>query len=292
MNAGREHAPDLESAQIAYGFWRYGPEDADAALRAVEAARDVGINHLDTADVYGYPDFGAAEQLLGNIRKQAPSLMSGVEIATKAGVEIGTPYNASAAYLSAAIDASLQRLGVDCVDLFYVHRPDILTHPAETAGALDQIVTSGKARAIGVSNYSVSQTDALAAHLRTPIKAIQIEFSALHASPAYDGVLDQALAAERGVYAWSPLAGGRLFDDSDAVAKRVRRALAPIAESRDWPLSTAALAFVLSHPSRPRAIVGTRTPDRLQAAMQATSSKLTRKEWYDVYQASSDVRLP
>ena len=278
--------------RIAYGFWRYGRGDIDTAIAMIEAARNAGVTHFDTADVYGYPDFGAAEALLGEIRTRAPSLLNGAEIATKAGVEIGTPYNSSKDYIARAIDASLQRLRVDCVDLFYIHRPDLMTHPADVAEALDGIVASGKAKAIGVSNFSPSQIDALSAHLTTSLSAHQVEFSALHVDPMHNGVFDHAMKTGADVYAWSPLAGGRLFDDEGEKPQRIRSVLEYIASNRNWPVTTAALAFVLSHPARPKAIIGTKNSSRLRELTQAATETLEPKEWYAVYQACRNEKLP
>jgi len=278
--------------RIAYGFWRYGNDDLDTAISMIDAARNAGITHFDTADVYGYPDFGAAEALLGSVRTETPSLLDGVQIATKAGVEIGTPYNSSKAYIAQAIDASLRRLKCDCIDIFYIHRPDFMMHPAELAATLDEIVTAGKAKTIGVSNYTAAQLHALSTHLTTPISAHQVEFSALHVDPVHNGVFDHAMARTTDVYAWSPLAGGRLFDGDDIKSQRVRRVLEEISQNRHWPITTVALAFVLSHPAQPTAIVGTKNSARLLELVQAAKKTLERKEWYDVYQASCGESLP
>ncbi|MEL6371029.1 MAG: aldo/keto reductase [Pseudomonadota bacterium] len=278
--------------KIAYGFWRYGNGDLETAMDMVEAAREAGITHLDTADVYGYPDFGAAEKLLGEMRARAPSLLQGVEIATKASVEIGTPYNASKNYIANAIDASLMRLQLECVDLFYIHRPDMFAHPAETAAALDAIVTAGKAKRIGVSNYSVPQLNSLQAHLTAPVTALQVEFSALHVSPASDGTFDLAMERSLDVFAWSPLAGGRLFQGEDLQAIRVRKSVEAIATERGTTIDDVAISFVTSHPAAPTAIVGTKNKYRLAQAVKASTERLDRKEWYAVFQACTGEKLP
>ena len=111
-----------KNRRLAYGFWRYRREDLAAARVALEAARAAGIDHLDTADVYGGGEFGGAELLLGELRRQAPDLFDGASVATKVGVERGSPYNSSSDYIARACDASLQRLGVERIDLFYIHR--------------------------------------------------------------------------------------------------------------------------------------------------------------------------
>ena len=278
--------------RIAYGFWRFEKGDIDSAIEMIECARNAGITHFDTADVYGYPDFGAAEAILGEVRDRAPSLLQGIEIATKAGVEIGTPYNSSSDYVADAIDASLRRLQIDCVDLFYIHRPDFLTHPADLAATLDKIVTSGKAKAIGVSNYSASQLNALSAHLKTPVSAHQVEFSALHVAPIENGVFDLSMAQGIKAFAWSPLAGGRLFAGEDLKSIQISKVLKKIAKKRDRSLSTTALDFVLSHPAQLTAIVGTRNPARLAELATADFEPMDREDWYAVFQAARGEKLP
>ncbi|GAB4526959.1 MAG: aldo/keto reductase family oxidoreductase [Amphiplicatus sp.] len=286
-SAGRESPP------IAYGFWRYGPDDLARALEMIEAAREAGISHFDTADVYGgRSHFGAAEAVLGEARRRAPSLFDGAEIATKVGVERGTPYNSSREYIEKAVDASLRRLGVERVDLLYVHRPDLLAHPAEVAGALDDLIARGKAARIGVSNYAPAQIEALSAFLKTPLAAHQIELSALATAPFFDGTLDQAMARDMAVYAWSPLGGGRLFDPADGQAARVRTALEKHAKAAGCAVSAAALAFLMRHPARPMPIIGTRSAARLREAVAAAQVRLDRQAWYEILQASLGERLP
>ena len=168
----------IEISPIAWGMWRLaeGGRSAGEAARLVHAALDAGITLLDTADIYG-PDngepFGAAEALLGAVLKQAPTLAKQMVIATKGGIEMGVPYNSSQTYLTSAIDASLSRMGVEHVALWQIHRPDILTHPVEIARALEAAHAAGKIGAVGVSNYTIAQVEAFAAHLRLPVVSTQ-----------------------------------------------------------------------------------------------------------------------
>ncbi len=277
---------------IAYGFWRYSRDEKDTAIAMVEAAREAGITHFDAADCYGESGFGDVELLLGDARRAAPSLFDGVEIATKAGVEFGTPYNSSAEYIQNAVDASLARMGVEQVGLFYIHRPDILAHPEEVAGALDAVIAAGKAAAIGVSNYSPAQVDALSKYLKAPVSAHQVEFSALHTAPIFDGAFDQAMALRLRVFAWSPLGGGALLHARGERAGRIRAALENIGAVHNVGIVAAALAFIMAHPSRPVPIIGTKKPDRLKDAVDAQSVSLTRREWYGVLQAALGADLP
>ena len=203
----------LNVSPIAWGMWRFGGGDVGIARRKVEAALEAGVTLFDTADIYG-PDngepFGAAEALLGQVLRESPALRGKMVLATKGGIVIGTPYDSSAAYLERAIDASLRRLGVERVELWQIHRPDILTHPQEVARALEKAHATGKIVAVGVSNFTVSQTAALQQFLPVPLASTQPELSALALDPIRSGLLDQAIMMDLAVLAWSPLAGGRL----------------------------------------------------------------------------------
>jgi predicted oxidoreductase len=282
-------APDKN--RLAYGFWRYREDEVEPALAMIALARENGIDHFDVADVYGGPGgFGGAERLLGAVRKRAPGLFAGATLATKAGVEIGTPYNSEPAYLRAACEASLSRLGVEQIDLFYVHRHDLLTHPADLAGALDALVECGRAATIGVSNFTSSQIDALTQYLRAPLRAHQIEFSAACLTPIFDGVLDQAMRRNIAVAAWSPLAGGRLATDPDFTG--VRDAIAALAARYGAPPAAVALNFILRHPAQPTPILGTKSAARFAECLKADAFTLSRQEWYALVQAGLGKNLP
>lgn len=279
--------------RLAYGFWRYGENDIDAAAAMLQLARENGIDHLDTADVYGgQSGFGGSEKLLGALRKRLPSLFAGATLATKAGCEPGTPYNSSGAYLKTACDASLARLKTERIDLFYIHRPDFLTHPQEVADTLDGLVAAGKVAAVGVSNFTVTQVQALAKHLRAPIVAHQLEFSAGHVAPLFDGTLDQAMERGMAVAAWSPLARGNLGAGGPAVLSRLREVLAKLAAKYGTSPSTIAVAFLQAHPASVTPILGTRTPDRLREAVAAAKVKLSRADWYAILEAARGEKMP
>ena len=188
---------DLEVSALAWGMWRFAGDDLDAATARVEAALAAGINFFDTADIYGTP-FGDAEALLGRVFARAPSLRKGVVLATKGGIQPGTPYNSGAGYLISACEASLKRLGVERFELYQIHRPDSLAHPAEVAEAFDALRGAGKIAEAGVSNYTPSQVAALRAHMPFELASTQPEFSALTIAPVSDGVLDQAMEVGMG----------------------------------------------------------------------------------------------
>jgi predicted oxidoreductase len=286
---------NLEVSPLAWGMWRFAGEDLDAATARVEAALNAGINFFDTADIYGVGDggFGAAEALLGRVFARAPSLRQGIVLATKGGIEMGVPYNSSAAYLVAACEASLKRLGVERVELYQIHRPDSLAHPAEVASAFERLRAAGKIAEAGVSNYTPPQVAALRAHLPFDLASTQPEFSALTIAPISDGVLDQAMQHGMAVMAWSPLGGGRLGGASDdARVNAVATALDEIAARQGVSRASVAYAWIMAHPSGAIPIVGSQQPERIAQSVEALKVSLSRAEWYAVLTASRGERLP
>jgi predicted oxidoreductase len=286
---------DIEVSPIAWGMWRFRGDDLHAARSRVEAALDAGITLFDTADIYG-PDngepFGAAEALLGRVFHQAPSLRQRMVLATKGGIRLGVPYDSGAEYLRSAIDASLARLGTERVELWQVHRPDILTHPQELARTLEDAHRSGKIAAIGVSNFSVAQTAALAHYLTIPLATQQPQFSPLYLEPAQNGLLDQAMVMNLTVLAWSPLGGGRLGHPDDERTRAVAALLDERASDAGVNRAAAAFSWIMAHPSRPIPIVGTQKVDRIAAIPQALKVEWTRQQWYRIFEAALGQKLP
>jgi predicted oxidoreductase len=286
----------LTVSPLAWGMWRFRGTDAAHAARLVHAALDAGITLFDTADIYG-PDnheaFGAAEALLGAVLAREPALRHRIVLATKGGIQMGVPYNSSAAYLTAACEASLCRLNTDRVELYQIHRPDTLTHPADLAATLDRLRREGKILEAGLSNTTPAQTRALAAHLPFTLAALQPEFSAATIAPITDGVLDLAMELGLTVLAWSPLGGGRLAGaGSDDRTRATIAILDRIAARENAPRSAIAYAWIMAHPARPIPIVGSQTPDRIAESRAALSVTISREEWYEILTAARGERLP
>ena len=294
----------LSVSPVAWGMWRFGGDDVKAAQAKCEAALDAGITLFDTADIYG-PDndepFGASEALLGRVFAASPGLRDRIVLASKGGIRMGVPYDSSKAYLRSAVEASLTRLGIERLDLWQVHRPDMLTHPAEVASTLDALIDEGKIAAVGVSNHTPAQTAALAKHLEHGLASTQPEFSALATAPLFDGTLDRAMKHGYAAMAWSPLGQGRLASGDprpgrtrpdDAQATRVKAALDAHATRHGVGRTAVAYAWVACHPSRPIPIVGTQTPARIAEAADAYKVGFTRAEWYAILVASLGENLP
>ena len=279
----------------AWGMWRFAGRSADEGRALVEAAFGAGITLFDTADIYGFDGeggFGDAESLLGEIFAATPGLRDRMVLATKGGITPPVPYDSSRDYLMAALDHSLRRMRVEQVDLYQIHRPDILAHPQEVARALDDMVASGRVKAVGVSNYSADQTRTLASFLTVPLVSQQPEFSALFTEPMTNGLFDQALKHDVAILAWSPLGGGRIAEPGTAQERAIAAALDAKAEEAGVSRTTAAYAWIMAHPVRAIPIVGTQNAQRIAEIGDVFKVKWTRAEWYDVLVASRGEKLP
>lgn len=286
----------LQVGPIAWGMWRFGHSTVAEGRQLIEAAMAAGVTLFDTADIYGFQSvdvgFGDAEVLLGRVFAESPGLRDRMVLATKGGITPPVPYDSSRGYLVAALDASLRRMGVDHVDLYQVHRPDILAHPEEVAATLDAMVASGKVRAVGVSNYTRHQTTALAAFLHTPLVSLQPEFSPLQLEPMVDGLFDLAMERDLAVLAWSPLGGGRLGEPTTERERAVAAALDQVAQAHGVGRAAAAYSWIMAHPARAIPIVGTQNLARIAELADAYRISWTRQAWYEVLVAARGEKLP
>lgn len=290
-------ASNIEVSPIAWGMWRLaenGRTAADAA-KLVHAALDAGITFLDTADIYGFDGtggFGDAEALLGEVLAAEPGLRDKMVLATKGGILPPLPYDQSAAYLNKAIDDSLRRLAVDSVDLWQIHRPDILAHPQEVARVLDDAVASGKVKTLGVSNFTQAQIAALQHFLGSKLVTTQPEISPLRITCFENGELDQAMMLGLTPMAWSPLGGGRLAAPETARDKAVAAALDAVADAQGVSRTVAAYSWLMAHPAGIIPIIGSQTPARIAEGAEALKVRWTRTDWYAVLVAARGERLP
>jgi predicted oxidoreductase len=287
----------LVISPIAWGMWRLaeGGRDAGEAARLVHAALDAGITLFDTADIYGFDGergFGDAEALLGEVLAAEPGLRQRMVLATKGGIMPPLPYDQSPAYLRSALEDSLRRLQAETVDLYQIHRPDILAHPQEVARVLDDAVTSGKVRALGVSNFTPAQIEGLARFLGRDLATTQPEISPLRIDCFENGELDQAMRLGLIPLAWSPLGGGRLLGPRSERERAVAAELDRVAAEQDVSRSVAAYGWLMAHPAGIVPIVGSQNAERIAEATRALAMRWTRQDWYAVLVAARGERLP
>ena len=298
------------------GTWNpaeVGPENTRKAIAAFEASLAAGITFYDHADIYGGT---ACESVFKDCLAAVPGSREKIFIATKVGIR-GGYYEHSADYIRQSLRGSLSRMGIDSVELYQLHRPDPLTHPAETAAVLDELVAEGLIKYVGVSNYYPHQTLALQKYLQAPIVSNQIAISLLRLDPIYegaaggtatseasgadsgDGVLDQCLELNITPLAYSPLGGGWLSgrrevpaDASPAIARTLAalREMAP-AYGGATP-GQLALAWLLAHPAQIIPLVGSNNPAHIDEAAAAAEITLSRTDWYKLWTAARGVAVP
>jgi L-glyceraldehyde 3-phosphate reductase len=278
---------------ISLGLWQNFGHDRplDTSREIVRRAFDLGITHFDLANNYG-PPYGSAEENFGRLMTQdLRPYRDELVISTKAGYDMWPgPYgdHGSRKYLLASLDQSLQRMGLDYVDIFYSHRFDPETPLEETMGALDTAVRQGKALYAGISSYSPAKTHEASAILRglgTPLLIHQPSYSMLNRW-IEDGLLDELGELGVGCIVFSPLAQGMLTDKylngipgdsraahngslssdllSDDALARIR-ALNEIAQQRGQSLAQLALAWTLRDPRVTSALIGASSVEQLEA---------------------------
>lgn len=250
-------------------WWNFGDNRPfDTQREILRHAFDRGITHFDLANNYG-PPYGSAEENFGRMmRTDFKPYRDELIVSSKAGWDMWPgPYgnNGSRKYITASADASLQRMGLEYVDIFYSHRPDPETPIEETVDALDRLVRQGKANYVGISSYSPERTEAavkVARELGTPLVIHQPSYSLLNRW-VEDGLLETLAANGMGSIAFTPLAQGLLtnkyLDNDDAVpaggrtslsglnAENLRkvRDLAALAGERGQSLAQLAIAWLL-----------------------------------------------
>ena len=293
----------LKLPAVSLGLWHnFGANDNFENMRAMcFTAFDNGITHFDIANNYGRPVFGSAEENFGKIlREDMRAYRDEMIISTKAGYAMWEgPYGdfGSRKYLLASLDASLKRLGVDYVDIFYHHRPDPETPLEETMGALDQAVKSGKALYVGLSNYdgeTMSRAAAILRDLRCPFIINQNRYSIFDRKSEENGLFGASEKEKKGVIVFSPLAQGLLtnrYIDGIPADSRIRtsglflketnlteeklgkiHALNALASERGESLAQMALAWVLRRKEVASVLVGASKPSQITDNLGAISS--------------------
>jgi predicted oxidoreductase len=325
MNTQPLGSSDLQVTRIAYGCMPLGGAWDDApltdqtrreAMTSVRAALDSDITFFDHADIYCR---GKSEEVFSGIWQDAPHLRQRLVLQSKCGIRFGgepdasTPfrYDFSYVHIMRSVEGSLRRLKTDYLDVLLLHRPDPLVEPDEVARAFDELQSAGKVRWFGVSNHTAAQIALLRHSVRQPLVANQLAFNIIHTQLLDEGVVfnqdNPRLTRDEGtleycrqhnitLQAWGPLAWGRLTGKpGDAPPERITKAAETVSEmAREKGVSGEAIlvAWILRHPARIQAVIGTTRPERIAAACQADGLTLTREEWYRLYVAGRGEALP
>lgn len=289
---------EIEFSRIVYGMWRVG-DDSDtspAHVQAkIEACLEQGITTIDQADIYGGY---TAEAILGNAFGAAPSLRDKVELVTKCDIIAPAGryadrrikyYDTSAAHITASVEHSLRDMKTDRVELLLIHRPDPFMDHHETGKALDDVVASGKVRAVGVSNFRLDDWTLLQSAMSTKLVTNQVELSVLNYAPFLTGEVQWM--QERGIspMAWSPLGGGGLFGQEGQAAHGV---LQRIGREQNVDVAAVAVAWLLAHPVKILPVMGTNSLSRIKTFNQANAVTLDRQTWFEILTAAQGHEVP
>lgn len=290
----------FECSAISLGCMRLARIPQEQADSLIDQALECGINYFDHADVYG--GGGGSERRFGDYLSRHPSVRDKMIVQTKVGVR-SRQYDLSKEYILSAVDASLERLGVDYIDTLLLHHPDTLVEPEEVAEAFQRLHQSGKVRCFGVSNYNACQIELLKTAVRQPLVANQLRFSLTEAgmvtsgtnvnmknaeSVMHDGgLLEYSRIQNMTIQVWSPfqsLEQGVFIDN--AAFPELNAKLAEISERYNVSKSAIAAAWILRHPANMQVIAGTTKPERLADICTGADVTLTREEWYQLYLAA------
>jgi predicted oxidoreductase len=292
----------ITTGAIALGCMRISRMEDKAAEKLVFTALENGIDLFDHADIYGG---GESEAVFGRVLARNPGLREKMVVQGKVGICKGY-YDASKEHIIEAVEESLKRLGIEYLDTLLLHRPDALMEPEEVAGAVRALKDAGKIRVFGVSNENAAQIALLSRYLPGEVAINQLQFSLAH-TPIVDagvnvnmhsahavvregGVLDFCRLHEITIQAWSPFQYGMfegVFIGSEKYPE-LNRVLDELAAEKGVTASAIAVAWILRHPARIQAIVGTTNPARLEDISKAYGAAITRQEWYRLYLAAGN----
>jgi L-glyceraldehyde 3-phosphate reductase len=294
MQYRRSGRSGLKLPVVSLGLWQNfgGTRDYDSAFEILGYAFDRGITHFDLANNYGPPP-GSSEELFGQVlARDFRPYRDEIIVSTKAGYNMWPgPYGefGSRKYLTASLDQSLQRMGLDYVDIFYSHRYDPETPLEETMGALAQAVRQGKALYVGISSYPEAETrraHAILKDMGVPLTIHQPSYSILNRWIENDATIEACGELGIGIIAFSPLTQGVLSGKYSSGSRADTRAenqkgsmreshlqphvleaverLRPIAEKRGQSMVQLALSWVLRRQELTSALIGVRNLDQLK----------------------------
>ncbi|WP_420411130.1 aldo/keto reductase [Roseibium sp.] len=287
----------LDFSRLIYGMWRLG-DDTDTSPahveRKIQSCLDQGITTFDQADIYGGY---TAEAVLGGALKANPSLRDKMEIVTKCGIIAPAGrytdakvkhYDTSRAHIEKSVEISLSEMGIDTIDLLLIHRPDPFMDHQETGAVLDGLVTSGKVKNVGVSNFRPWDWELLQSAMTNQLVTNQIEISLKEITPFTNGDLAFHQRLGTKLMAWSPLGGGSLISEGGTLGS----VLDDIAGSFGVDRSAVAVAFLLAHPAQLLPVLGTNNLDRIGKISDALKVTLDRETWYRLYEAALGNEVP
>lgn len=291
------------------GMMRISDKDDAQIGELYRTARDAGIDFFDHADIYGGA-MHACEQRFGDALKLSPSERAEITLQTKCGIiPAEGMFDFSYEHIVAQVEGSLRALGTDYLDVLLLHRPDALVEPDEVARAFDELESSGKVRAFGVSNHTPRQIDLLRTAVRQPLIANQVQLSITHAPIISQPIAMNMLGEEQSIVrdgggiveysrikgitlqAWSPFQAGffsGVFLDNPDYPE-LNAVIDRLAAQYDVTPIGIATAWITRHPANMQVVLGTTTPQRVADAAAGSDIVLTRAEWYELFRAAGHL---
>ncbi|HEN9917046.1 TPA: aldo/keto reductase [Streptococcus agalactiae] len=293
----------IQATRIALGCMRMSDLKGKQAEEVVGTALYLGINFFDHADIYGG---GLSELRFRDAIKHLNVNRDKMIIQSKCGIREGY-FDFSKEYILSSVDGILERLGTEYLDFLILHRPDVLVEPEEVAEAFTKLRAEGKVKHFGVSNQNRFQMELLQSYLDEPLAVNQLQLSPAH-TPMFDaglnvnmlnkasiehddGIVDYCRLKRVTIQAWSPfqidLSRGLFVNHPDY--KELNETIAKLAKNYNVSSEAIVIAWILRHPAKMQAIVGSMNPSRLKAIDKANDIALTRKEWYDIYRSAGNI---
>ncbi len=291
---------EIASSRLVYGCMRIIGDnsrgDRETGKAAIRAAIEAGYTHFDHADIYGG---GNSESLFSEVLDETPGLRAKLLITSKCGIRLpdqpakGFPkrYDFSRDHILGSVKGCLQRLGVDGLDLFLLHRPDYLFNAEDVAGTFRILKESGMVANFGVSNFSPSQFALLQSYSDEKLLVNQVEINIDNISAITDGTLDQCQKLKVTPMAWCPLGGvvypawgATLSKDQSWRIKAELEIQSAKYAAEPWVVI---LAWLLKHPAEIVPIIGSTQPSRIFAALQSLDLDYTAEDWYRLLEARS-----
>lgn len=304
----------VKASNLIMGCMRLKEKTLQEVELLVRTAMEEGINFFDHADIYGRNGHrGECEEIFGKaVNLSDPSIREKILIQSKCGIVKGetTSYDFSKEHILKSVDGILSRLGTEYLDFLLLHRPDSLMEPEEVAEAFDVLYTSGKVRHFGMSNQNAMQLALLQKYIPYKLEIDQLQLSIAHCPmidsgisanmdipQSYDrdgSVLEYTRMHDITIQAWSPFQqgffGGPFLGDTEHYEK-LNQVIDRIADKYNVTNTAVAVAWITRHPADIQVILGTTNPQRMKDACQGSDLRLTRAEWYELYQASGK-KLP
>lgn len=293
----------IAASAIIMGCMRIGEKSPQDVNTLIAKSLELGINTFDHADLYGG---GASEEVFAKAMALGQVKREEIVLQSKCGICPGY-YDLSKEHIMTSAEQILKRLHTDYLDVLLLHRPDTLMVPEEVAAAFDELHTSGKVKAFGVSNMNSMQIEYLQSCLPWKLIINQLQFGAAHTGMVDSGlnvnmrkeagidrdgsVLEYCRMRDITIQTWSSLQYG-FFEGTflnNEKYPELNQVLERIAEENNTTAGAAAIAWILRHPAKMQAVVGTTNAERLGKIAEASRINLTRQEWYEIYCAAGNV---